>query len=199
MFGSHDAVGWDAQLSFDRYTRYGAYGFGENDTVDNWARPSKVDWENVSWGDLQTQCVAENAGRFDAGALQSAIAPEARTVVLIRTYTGKEYSDNDMINIRAMVTELALQSGGQYEVVLLVHVKDETISLEGSKDRLLRENVPREFWGIARFWNMPTEVAGYPELNPELMEYVAAVPGWTCANLFYVACTIPNGFPSSNS
>ncbi|KAJ6112528.1 Protein of unknown function DUF3405 [Penicillium capsulatum] len=170
LFGSHEAVGWDGEISFDRYTRYGAYGLGENEKVANWARPSKVKWEKVDWGNLQAKCVADNADRYEVGVSRSAIPPEARTVVLIRTYTGKQYSDNDMINIRAMITELTLQSGGQYEVILLVHVKDDAISLEDERERLLQENVPREFWGIARFWKMATEVAGYPELNPELMD-----------------------------
>lgn len=86
-----------------------------------------------------------------------------------------------------MITELSLQSGGEYEVILLVHVKDETISLDDT-DRLLWEHVPREFWGIARFWNMPSEVANYPELNPELMEwvFVLCVLGLTRADLYSV-------------
>lgn len=175
IYGSHKAVGLDESLSFDRYTRYGAYGFGEDEkNVENWIRPTKVDWNNVDWGKLQKQCAADNADRFDAQSQgpNTQIAPEARTAVLIRSYTGKEYSDNDIINIRAMVAELSLQSGGEYEVVLLTHVKDDSIRLDDPLvwDRLLQEHIPREFWRMTQFWNMPQEVAHYPQLDPELME-----------------------------
>ncbi|EKV12625.1 hypothetical protein PDIG_42260 [Penicillium digitatum PHI26] len=175
IFGSHKAVGLEESLSFDRYTRYGAYGFAEDEkNVENWIRPTKVDWNIVDWGKLQKQCAADNADRFDAQSqgLNMHHAPEARTAVLIRSYTGKEFSDNDIINIRAMVSELSLQSGGEYEVVLLTHVKDDSIQLNDPLvwDRLLNEHIPREFWGITQFWSMPQEVAHYPELNPELMD-----------------------------
>lgn len=160
--------------------------------------PSKVDWANVNWGKLQEKCAASNADRFDTKAVHS-IEPEPRTVVLIRTYTGKQYSENDIINIRAMITELALQSGGQYEVIMLVHVRDDLVDIELERQRLLEENVPREFWGITRFWSMPSEATGYPELNPELMKYASISDlALFLANLWLVSTT-RSGSPSSNS
>ncbi|KGO68034.1 Protein of unknown function DUF3405 [Penicillium italicum] len=175
IFGSHKAVGLDESLSFDRYTRYGAYGFAQSEKdIENWIKPKKLDWSIVDWGKLQTQCAAKNADRFDAQSQGPNIhlAPEARTAVLIRTYTGKNYSENDLINIRAMVSELSLQSGGEYEVILLTHVKDDSVRLDDPlvRDRLLKDNIPREFWGITQFWNMPQQVANYPQLDHELMD-----------------------------
>ncbi|KAJ6184770.1 hypothetical protein N7519_006071 [Penicillium mononematosum] len=174
IFGSHKAIGLDGSLSFDRYTRYGAYGFAEDETnVENWVRPAKVNWNDVDWGKLQKQCATHNANRFDAH-LQGLNnnAPEARTAVLIRSYTGKEFLENDIINIRAMISELSLQSGGEYEVVLLTHVKDDSIPLDDPlvRKRLLQQNIPREFWGITQFWNMHEEILNYPQLDPELMD-----------------------------
>ncbi|KAJ5312641.1 hypothetical protein PENANT_c007G07773 [Penicillium antarcticum] len=175
LFGSHKAVGLDESLSFDRYTRYGAYGYAEDESnVENWAQPSKVNWNGVDWGTLQDQCAAINADRFDAQSQgpNSHIAPEARTAILIRSYTGKTFSDNDIVNLRAMVSELSLQSGGEYKVVLLTHVKDDSVPLDDPTvwQWLLQENIPREFWGITHFWNMPQVVGNYPELSPELMD-----------------------------
>lgn len=176
IFGSHKAVGLDGSLSFDRYTRYGAYGFGEDEAnVENWVRPAKVNWNDVDWGKLQKQCATHNANRFDTHLQgRNNNAPEGRTAVLIRSYTGKEFSENDIINIRAMISELSLQSGGEYEVVLLTHVKDDSIPLDDPlvRKRLLQQNIPREFWGITQFWNMHEEILKYPELDPELMELV---------------------------
>ncbi|KAH3241187.1 hypothetical protein KXW31_008105, partial [Aspergillus fumigatus] len=134
MFGSYDAVGLDGQISFDRYTRYGAYGFGEDEeSVPYWTKPSKVSWNQIRWGQLQKQCVERNAKRFmkeastDTGSEipHPDLPAEERSAVLIRTYLGKEYSENDLHVIRSMVMELALQTGGEFEVVLLLHVKDE--------------------------------------------------------------------------
>jgi hypothetical protein len=145
------------------------YGFAEDETnVENWVRPAKVNWNDVDWEKLRKQCAMYNANRFDAH-LQGLNnnAPETRTAVLIRSYTGKEFSENDIINVRAMISELSLQSGGEYEVVLLTHVKDDSIPLDDPlvRKRLLQQNIPREFWGITQFWN-------YPQLDPELMELV---------------------------
>ena len=175
MFGSHEAVGWNGHLSFDRYTRYGAYGFGEDESiVKNWVRPSKVDWNNIDWGKLQNRCAESNAGRFSSKskAVHSHISPETRTAILIRSDTGKVYSDNDIVNIRAMIMELALQSGGEYEVFLLVQVQDDTIPLDDDEtiDWLLEENIPPEFWSITRFWSVATIASRYLEIEPELTE-----------------------------
>ncbi|TQB69431.1 hypothetical protein MPDQ_001867 [Monascus purpureus] len=184
MFGSHKAVGLDGRISFDRYTRYGAYGFGESESsVDNWMKPEKVEWDQVDWGTLQEECLERNADRFPdpyknadqsypSGTSNLHIPPQSRTAVLIRSYTGKVYSENDKQVIRSMITELALQSGGEYEVVLLVHVRDDNIPIDDPEvcQQVLRENVPQEFWGITTLWNMPTAAARYPLVDPALVD-----------------------------
>ncbi|EEH46581.2 uncharacterized protein PADG_02679 [Paracoccidioides brasiliensis Pb18] len=177
MFGSHGAIGLNENVFFDRYTRYGAYGFGENETdVKNWKKPSRVKWDKVNWGKLQRQCVAKNAARFysDESLLDDLprnssrrqMKLETRTALLIRTYVGKTYSDNDMHVIRSMITELSLQSGGEYTVFLLLHVKDGKIELD--KDdvykQVIKDHVPREFWEITVLWNIPMVSKRYPDL-----------------------------------
>ncbi|KAH8702378.1 hypothetical protein BGW36DRAFT_289844 [Talaromyces proteolyticus] len=190
-FGSYEAFGIDGHLSYDRYGRYGAYGFGEDDPSTNWIRPAKVDWENVDWGQLQEECVHINAGRFNltetnegsglaswlkrktspANLLNPDIKPELRTAILIRSYTDKVYSENDKQVIRSMVQELSLQSGGEYEVFLLVHVKDDSIPIN-EKDvyhQVLQDNIPQEFWNMTILWSMPMVSERYNKLDPAVM------------------------------
>ncbi|THC88059.1 hypothetical protein EYZ11_012493 [Aspergillus tanneri] len=177
LFGSHEAVGFDGQLSFDRYTRYGAYGFGEEEeNVHNWAKPKRVNWDTISWGKLQTECVARNADRFSDGktlhVAHPEIPPEVRSAVLLRSWIGKEYLENDLINMRSMIMELSLQSGGEYEVFLLVQVRDESIDIldEKTRQQLLKDNIPPEFWDITHFWNVGLVRRRYTNLNPEITE-----------------------------
>ncbi|KAJ5670293.1 uncharacterized protein N7477_005656 [Penicillium maclennaniae] len=49
---------------------------------------------------------------------------QPRTAVIMRTWLSKRCMDDDLHFIRAMIMELALHSGGEYEVVLLVDCKD---------------------------------------------------------------------------
>lgn len=184
IFGSYEALGLDSRLSFDRYTRYGPYGFGEQESsVNNWIKPSKVNWDDVDWGLLQRQCVERNADRyarteedaddsFPEGVRNFHIPPEPRTVVLIRTYTGKTYSENDKHLIRSLVTELSLQTGGEYDVVLLTHVRDNEIPIENDDiyQQVLEEHIPKEFWGITKLWTVPIVAARYPLLDPSVVE-----------------------------
>jgi hypothetical protein len=176
MLGSHDAVGLDGGVSFDRYSRYGAYGFGEDEpAVENWIKPAPVNWDEVSWGALQHRCVDRNAGRFDKAAsshTEPSRSPESRSAVLIRTYMGKEYSENDIHAIRAVVSELALQSGGEYSVFLLLHVKNDHLPIwnERVRRKIVQGNVPREFWDITELWSVSLVASRYPELDRRVTE-----------------------------
>ncbi|KOS20115.1 hypothetical protein ESCO_006146 [Escovopsis weberi] len=81
---------------------------------------------------------------------------EKRTAVLLRSYTGKTYTPNDMQTIRAMMNELTIRSGGEYEVFLLVHVKDQNLQPFASDEKyqeVLKAFIPREFHGITVLWN----------------------------------------------
>ncbi|KAF4584129.1 major facilitator superfamily transporter [Ophiocordyceps camponoti-floridani] len=83
-------------------------------------------------------------------------AKETRTAVLLRSYTGRKYSDNDRQVIRSLVSELSLKTGGQYEVFLLVHSKDPNQRIFDDQEAylsVLRDNVPAEFRGMTVLWN----------------------------------------------
>ncbi|KAL1958808.1 hypothetical protein VTO42DRAFT_3645 [Malbranchea cinnamomea] len=195
VFGSHALFDMDTEVCFDRYSRYGPYGFGENETaVEGWIKPQKVDWNNVDWGTLQAECVEKNAARFDlpsSGKTRSrrllrrsgetnneppvierrkSAPAQKRTAFLLRSWTGKEYSENDKHNIRSMVTELSLMSGGEYEVVLLVHVKDDNIPIweEATYQAVLEQHVPKEFWNITELWSMSVVKQPYKALDESM-------------------------------
>ncbi|KAI0164403.1 hypothetical protein GGR52DRAFT_121336 [Hypoxylon sp. FL1284] len=94
---------------------------------------------------------------------------EARTAVLLRTYTGKKYSDNDKQVIRSLITELSLRTGGQFQVFLFVHVKDSAYAIwddEGTYQYVLDTNVPAEFKDIAVLWNDEATQTMYPRIDP---------------------------------
>lgn len=82
---------------------------------------------------------------------------EKRTAILLRTYTGKTYTENDKQVIRALISETSLRSGGKYEVFLLMHVKDKKYAdLFMDKkvyQQVLKDTVPPEFQSITVLWN----------------------------------------------
>jgi hypothetical protein len=84
---------------------------------------------------------------------------EQRTAILLRSFTGKKYTENDKQNIRALITELSLRSGGEYQVFLLVHVKEQQEGIDDILDdpegyqRILHAHVPHEFHDIAVLWD----------------------------------------------
>ena len=79
-----------------------------------------------------------------------------RTAILIRVWTGAVWTADAVMNIRAMIAEASLASGGKYQVFLLLHVKDDGIPLFVGEDQpqaTIRKNVPPEFWSITEVWN----------------------------------------------
>lgn len=61
LFGSFDVLGMDDDLCFERETRLGNYGLGD----DKKRRGKGIDWDTVDWGRLQQECLKKNRGRFD--------------------------------------------------------------------------------------------------------------------------------------
>ncbi|CAF3445864.1 unnamed protein product [Fusarium graminearum] len=96
---------------------------------------------------------------------------EPRTAILLRSYTGKDYTENDKQTIRALVSELSLRTGGQYEVFLLVQVKDNNLRIFESEDvyqTVLSQSVPPEFRSMTILWNDDIVWQLYPKLtDPE--------------------------------
>lgn len=95
---------------------------------------------------------------------------ETRTAILLRSYTGKEYTENDKQVMRALVSELTLKSGGEYQVYLLVHVKDRALRIFDDAETyqyVLQENIPPEFHGMTVLWNDKVVWDIYTELKDD--------------------------------
>ncbi|KAI4165567.1 MAG: hypothetical protein LQ342_000980 [Letrouitia transgressa] len=87
-----------------------------------------------------------------------------RSAVLLRSYDTKEYTPDTLYHIRSLITELSLHSGGEYEVFLLIQVRDlempilfDSLVYREALDRF----VPREFHNITVLFNVPLLEAWY--------------------------------------
>jgi hypothetical protein len=160
----------------------------------------KIDWRGVDWGLLQKQCFNKNRDRFanlravQKDSLYPAMVEDTdwrkpssenkskkkhpRTAVLLRTWTGYRYTENDVANMRSLISELSLLSGGEYTVHILVHVKDQATAIWASPDiyrRTLEESgLPKEFWGIAELWNEPLMRSVYSRIPDEAGKWQGA-------------------------
>ncbi|KEY73710.1 hypothetical protein S7711_06284 [Stachybotrys chartarum IBT 7711] len=111
-----------------------------------------------------------NDNRSTTVTTNTGFIPEKRTAVLLRSYTGKEYTENDKQVMRALVSELTLKSGGEYQVYLLVHVKDRALRIFDDAETyqyVLQENIPPEFHGMTVLWNDKVVWDIYTELKDE--------------------------------
>ncbi|KAK5019065.1 hypothetical protein LTR16_000900 [Cryomyces antarcticus] len=187
--GSYHLLGLQDDICFDRFGRLGPYGFGyERDlggtgeglrveregSEDIWAlMGSRIDWRSVNWGEAQHKCYLVNRDRFrhhntsdfdgtstSADVLQTV----PRSAVVLRTWVGFAYTPEVIMHMRAMINELALGSGGEYGVHLLVHVKDDTLPFWESKQlyERIRASVPDEFRGLVTLWSEKQMKMIYP-------------------------------------
>ncbi|KAK3987317.1 hypothetical protein QBC44DRAFT_121177 [Cladorrhinum sp. PSN332] len=195
--GSFEAVGFDmTYMTAD--DRYGPYGLGEE--KEDYKR-SKVDWEKVDWGKLQNECFERNRKRFPKSADTfndtriehrftyknvSSIPevrhwhefePSRRTAIVVRTWRGYEYLPEDMHHIRSLIAETSLRGGGDYQVILLVDMKDwdgeaneydnEIFSSPEAYQQGIKDaGVPEEFESITVLWDYRLLRDWYP-LVPE--------------------------------
>ena len=69
--------------------------------------------------------------------------------------------------LRALIMELSLHSGGEYEVFLLVHVKDDELPIfsDPATVEALRNAIPEEFRNMALFFNTKMLEAWYPKIE----------------------------------
>ena len=79
-----------------------------------------------------------------------------RIVVLIRTWWDYEYSAEDIMNLRAIISELSIKSGAEYSVRFLIHVKDDNMQIwadEETYQHVLDQSLPDEFKGMGTLWS----------------------------------------------
>jgi len=179
VMGSHSLLGLRDDVCFDRFGRYGPYGLGYSldeggvevgmDTESEgseevWAKTGKINYDLVDWGDAQCRCHEANKGRFlktrergegEEGHDETA-GKISRTAVVVRIYVGFVWTQHAILNFRAMISELSLRSGGEYDVHFLLHVKDDYLPIWADGEtaqRVLDENVPPEFHSLCTLWS----------------------------------------------
>ncbi|KAK4453758.1 hypothetical protein QBC34DRAFT_318669 [Podospora aff. communis PSN243] len=177
VIGSHTLLGLRDDVCFDRFGRYGPYGFGYSydeggldvgmDTEQEashtvWAKTGKFNYNTMDWGDAQDRCYNSNRRRFIGAAGDwSTHAPNgrakiSRTAVVVRTYIGVEWTPHVILNFRALISELALRSGGEYGVHFLLHVRDDDAPIWADAavaQQVLDDYVPAEFHSICTLWS----------------------------------------------
>lgn len=188
VLGSHDAMELRDDVCFDRYTRYGPYGLGygaEDGGTDKgilkksdkgydhlWKEIGYIDYRNMDWGNAQKLCYRANKHRFYTSTAKartswgnSVSGKYQRQAVIIRTYTGYKWTQYAILNIRAMINEVSLKSGGQFDVHLLLHVRDSsTVIWNDAKERqsILDSNIPKEFHSLCTLWSEAQMKQYYP-------------------------------------
>jgi hypothetical protein len=88
---------------------------------------------------------------------------KSRTALLLRAYSGIKFTENDKRTIRALINELSLKSGGEYEVFFLMQIKHSTLSKEAA-----HRDLPKEFWDMAVVWNDEQMAKLYPKIPQDV-------------------------------
>lgn len=185
--GSHETLGLRSDVCFDRFGRYGPYGLGYSldrggvsESLDTesegsetvWEQSGQINWNGVDWAEAQTQCFNSNEDRFftgnqtqDAELASTGRKKLHRTAIVVRTYVGFKWTAHAILNFRAMISELNLQSGGEYDVHFLLHVRDNNAPIwadGATAQEIINANVPAEFHGLCTLWSEAQMKLFYP-------------------------------------
>lgn len=208
IIGSYRETGLESDFCFDRHARYDPYGYEDEfpDAEEPHVGPSKVEWKDVRWGQLQRDCLAKNEDRYEpleqpignkfwlpttadqegvdntlvfaSNASsnvqsyrlwqQSRQSYKKKTALVLRTWDGNEWTTDTTEYVRSQIMELALHSGAEYEVIILVEVKNITIPIfedeEAYKQTLLKA-VPAEFSDVTILFNRNLLEKRYPKVG----------------------------------
>ncbi len=199
--GDYETVGL-SQTWMTAADRYGPYGW--EDDKPGYDR-TRVAWDAVDWSALQNQCLSRNAARLQQPApmlpfeqrfrmrrpdekvpAPSPEDPQAgaeagvpRTAIVFRAWEGYNFTSEDLVNLRATITETSLRLGGEYTVHLLVDVKNTSRAIfasEANYQRAITELVPPEFWGIAVLFDETLLASWYPRVKEHSTTYQIMQP-----------------------
>ena len=165
-----------------------------------WQVYPQVDYRRVNWGVAQNRCVVANNHRFKEivdsapnpfsslpigyqsathlapadrkGQPKIGLARLPRTAFVIRTWHDFQYTEEDILYLRSLISELSIQSGGEYVVHFLIHVKDENLQIWADPDTyedVLRKALPEEFQGMGMLWSERLMALVYPGLEETFM------------------------------
>lgn len=197
MFGSHEEIGLDPNVCYDRYSRYGLYGYDEHNAhlnVPGFQRPEPIDWSQVNWGELQSDCYERNADRYkptqinqnfgrpvltetpadppqpmaDAPSASSPQRYKSRSAVLLRAADNMDWSESHRQYLRSLIMELSLHTGTEYQVFFMLDVKDESLPIEHNPDAIQEikwRSVPPEFHNMTILFNDRLLRQWYPKIG----------------------------------
>ncbi|KAK4870235.1 hypothetical protein LT330_005289 [Penicillium expansum] len=201
LLGSYQAIGVDGNVCANRFSRLGVYGYESNTT--HAASASRGNWNETNWGELQSQCFERNVGRYSPSETNSApirltlpvhsrsaarnlpreqrtssphsLQYKPRSAIILRAWHDIEWTKNLKQNVRCLVMELSLHSGGEYEVFLLVHVKNESIPIYTDDAEVMKQIkaqfIPSEFRDMAVLFNEKTLESWYPKVEEHSMNF----------------------------
>lgn len=165
LFGSQKELGIGDDLCYDRINRLAPYGLGlaEEDgglgqiskgDTDGLEMVNVTDWRGVKWQKAQTDCFHKNSDLITS-----------RNALVFRTWSTFRYSAYHIAMIRAIISELALATGGQYTVHFLIHVQDDNLPIWASSElynQILKDSLPEEFQGMGTLWSVAQMKLIYP-------------------------------------
>lgn len=173
-------------LCADRYSRYGAYGYlhgNEPTRIHNWNgtfgsnEPAEIDWQQVDWAHLQHECLQRNSDRYRRQQSEGKITAlykslnfnvqsreplnktdraHPRAAVILRSWIGIKYTENDLYHIRSMIMEPSLYSGAEYELILLSDCQGEKMPKEtdhAAWETFKAKLLPQELRSLAAWFN----------------------------------------------
>ncbi|KAK0624681.1 hypothetical protein B0T17DRAFT_493046 [Bombardia bombarda] len=229
VLGSYELLSLPEDICFDRFGRYGPYGYGysvgkgglgvgeqseKEGSEAVWKSTKEVDFRNVDWAEAQRRCYKANAQRYklteprsipphgfyigekaEDNKLKSraeaksetlkSIKPNQteavtetstttggdipRTAIVIRCWDELLWGAEETLNVRALIAELSLASGGRYDVHLLVQVRNDARNPVWADDETYRAHiqatVPAEFQGMVTLWSETQMLAIYQGLR----------------------------------
>lgn len=98
----------------------------------------------------------KNITRGDDGSNAGMLSKLPRTAILVRTWWNYNYTPEDILYMRSLISELSLMSGGEYTVHFLIHVKDDNLPIWADRkiyNRVLQNALPKEFEGMGTLWS----------------------------------------------
>ncbi|EEH08367.1 conserved hypothetical protein [Histoplasma capsulatum G186AR] len=79
-----------------------------------------------------------------------------RSALIIRTWSDYNYNEESIMNLRSLISEVSLLSGGEYTVIFLIQVKDDNLQIwsdDETYNRVLENALPPEFRGMGILWS----------------------------------------------
>ncbi|KEQ91109.1 hypothetical protein AUEXF2481DRAFT_48449 [Aureobasidium subglaciale EXF-2481] len=198
LSGSYEALDLDTSW-LTAAERYGPYGLGEEEESYTRSRVdwSNVNWADLQNACVESNrerlpsAYTFNHGRprftyrdrswkekwlpssLTTPTIDSRPATDLyhRSAIVIRVWSTYKYTPEDMWNLRSLVAETTLATGGEYAVFLLVDVKDKEAGIHKSAevyDRVLCEAVPPELQDIAVLFDDSLLESWYPDVVEHL-------------------------------